>query len=424
MAMKREKSLEREVLTVTQQARAAGRALAQVGSDRKDAVLEAIAQRLLDQAAEIQRVNDRDVTGARKAGLSSAMCDRLTLTDARIAQMAQGLRDVAALRDPIGETVGAWKRPNGLHIAKVRVPIGVVGFIYESRPNVTADAAGLCIKSGNAVILRGGSEAFHSNRAIVAIVQDCLREGGLPVDAVQYFSTTDRKAVDLLLQQDELVDVIVPRGGKDLIRKVVETSRIPVVRHLDGICHTYVDQAADVQMAVDVAFNAKVQRPSVCNAMETLLVHEKIAKRFLPRMAKRYEAAGVELRGCAATRKILPGIKRATKEDWATEYLDMILSIKVVKSFEEAVAHITQYGSAHSDAIITEDYSAAERFLNEVDAAAVFVNTSTYFHDGFQFGLGAEMGISTNRLHCRGPMGLEELTTVKWQVRGTGQIRT
>ena len=422
--MQRNTALEREVVRVCRQARTAARDLAIAGEHERNAVLHAIADELLAQKGTLRSANKKDLAAPTAAKLTRALRDRLTLTPARIQLMANGLRDVAALPDPVGRTMDASRRPNGLQISRVRVPIGVIGIIYESRPNVTADAAGLCIKSGNAVILRGGSEAFHSNRAIIEIIQGCLESGGLPKHAAQRFSSTDRVAVDVLLQQDDSVDLIVPRGGKALIEKIMTTSRIPVVKHLDGVCHTYVDRAANVQMAEDVCFNAKCQKPSVCCAMESLLVHKSIAKKFLPRMAARYAKAGVKLYGCAETRKIVKSAGRATKATWGTEYLDSALSVKVVASLDEAMEHIATYGSAHTDAIITDDYATAERFLHEVDSAAVMVNASTYFHDGYEFGLGAEMGISTDRLHCRGPMGLEELTTYKWLVRGSGHIRT
>ncbi len=422
--MKRNTAIEREVVRVARQARAAAREMALADTAAKDAVLTAIADAILAQHDALRAANEQDLASPAAAKLSAALRDRLTLTTPRIELMAAGLRDLIALPDPVGVTLNAHRRPNGLQIARVRVPIGVIGMIYESRPNVTADAAGLCIKSGNAVILRGGSEAFHSNRAIVEIIQACLDAGGLPKHAAQGFSTTDRAAIDVLLQQDDSIDMIVPRGGKALIRKIMDTSSIPVVKHLDGVCHTYVDAHADLAMAAEVCFNAKHQKPSVCCAMESMLVHRTVAKKFLPRMAKRFAKAGVTLVGCAETRKLVPDAGRATKATWGTEYLDYVLSVKVVASLDAALQHIATYGSSHSDAIVTDDYSAAERFLTEVDSAAVFVNASTYFHDGYEFGLGAEMGISTDRLHCRGPMGLEELTTYKWLVRGSGHIRT
>ena len=404
-------------------AKRASRRLSTLGSAAKDAALAHMADALMQFSPKLKSENAMDLAAGEANGLSSAMLDRLTLTDERIESMADGLRQVATLPDPVGEVTRMWTRPNGLRIGRVRVPLGVVGIIYESRPNVTADAAALCLKSGNAVILRGGSEAIHSNGAIAEILVGAACDAGLPEGCLQFVGTTDRKAIDILLQQDDLIDVIVPRGGKGLIRHVVETSTIPVVRHEDGICHVYVDAHADLDMASEIAFNAKVQRPSVCNAMETLLVHESVASGFLPRMAHQFRAAGVELRGCERTRAVVPEMVAATDEDWVTEYLDLILSIRVVSSFEEAVDHIETYGSHHSDAIVTDAYASAQRFLAEVDSATVFVNASTRFSDGYEFGMGAEIGISTQKLHARGPMGLEELTTYKYIVYGSGQIR-
>jgi glutamate-5-semialdehyde dehydrogenase len=366
--------------------------------------------------------NEKDLAAGREKGLSGAMLDRLTLNDKRIDAMAEGLEAVAALPDPVGEIVSQTIRPNGLRIAQIRQPIGVVGIIFESRPNVTADAAALCLKSGNACILRGGSEAIHSNVAIAAVFRDGVRAAGIPESAVEMIATTDRAAVGEMLKMDKYIDVIVPRGGKGLISRILDESRIPVVAHLDGICHTYVHCDADPAMAEAICMNAKLQRPGVCNAMETLLVHESIAPAFLPQVAGALIAGGCELRGCDRTRAIIECIP-ATDEDWVTEYLDRVLSIKIVSSLDEAIAHINEYGSHHSDAIITEGYAAAECFLDQVDSASVYVNASTRFTDGFEFGLGAEIGISTNKLHCRGPMALKELTTLKWIVRGSGQTR-
>jgi len=405
-------------------AKRAGRHLARLPSTLKNEILYRMADALLSNAEILQSENEKDLRAGREAGLSSALLDRLALKTKVIAGMADGLRQIAALPDPIGEIERMWLRPNGLRIGKMRVPLGVVGIIYESRPNVTADAAGLCIKSGNAVVLRGGSEAIHSNIAIARVLQMAGKEAGLPDGAIQLIETTDRQAVTALLKLDELIDVIVPRGGKGLIRYVMEHSTIPVVKHEDGICHTYVDAHADLEMAENICFNAKVQRPSVCNAMETLLVHREVAEAFLPRMAARYEQAGVELRGCERTRAILPNVLPATEEDWRTEYLDLILSIRVVDSFEEAVDHIETYGSHHSDAIVTNDYATAQRFLAEVDSATVYVNASTRFTDGYEFGLGAEVGISTQKLHARGPMGVDDLTTYKYIIYGNGQVRS
>jgi glutamate-5-semialdehyde dehydrogenase len=342
--------------------------------------------------------------------------------------MAAGLKEVAALPDPVGEIVKSWMRPNGMRIERTRVPIGVIGIIYESRPNVTADTASLCLKSGNAVVLRGGSEAVHSNSAIAKLLSRAAESAGVPAGAITFIELTDRRAVMELLKLDAYVDLIIPRGGEGLIRTVVENSKIPVIKHDKGVCHTYVDESADLSMAVNICFNAKVQRPSTCNAMEALLVHEKVAPEFLPKMVERLQAAGVEVRGTEKTRSILnrsgiKGIKAATKSDWGTEYLDKILAVKVVKDMDEAVAHIARFGSQHSDAIVTEDRDRAERFLREVDSCAVFVNASTRLNDGYQFGLGAEIGISTTKIHARGPMGLEELTSTKFVVQGSGQLR-
>ena len=337
--------------------------------------------------------------------------------------MADGVRQIAALRDPIGETIEGYVRPNGMEVRKVRVPIGVIGIIYESRPNVTADAAALCLKAGNAVILRGGSEAINSNLAIAKIISEAITAAGVPEGAVQIIETTDRAAARELMKMKHYIDCLIPRGGKGLVQTVVENSTIPVIWHLDGNCHVYVDGAADLEMAEEIAFNAKVQNPGVCNATETLLVSEQIAAEFLPTICKRLADAGVEIRGCEKTRAIVPGLKEATEEDWETEYLDLILAVKVVSGLDEAIEHINKYGSRHSDAIVTEDYSAARRFTNEVDSACVFVNVSTRFSDGYEFGKGAEMGISTQKLHARGPMGVEEITTYKYVVTGNGQLR-
>ncbi|RKY05144.1 glutamate-5-semialdehyde dehydrogenase [Candidatus Poribacteria bacterium] len=417
--------IEEEVLEIAKAAKEAASKLAQVPSDVKNKALLAMADGILSRRDELKEANEKDVRAAEEKGLSAALIDRLTLTDKRIDEMADGLRQIAALPDPVGEITRMWRRPNGLVIGKMRVPIGVIGVIYESRPNVTADAAGLCVKSGNAVILRGGSEAINSNLAIAGILQEAAREAGLPENCIQIIKTTDRRAVMAMLKLDKYIDLIIPRGGKGLIRTVVENSTIPVVRHEEGICHVYVDEFADLEMAINICFNAKVQRPATCNAMETLLVHSKIAPQFLPKMCAKFIEAGVELRGCERTREICPDldIKPATEEDWRTEYLDLILSIKVVDSLDEAIQHIETYGSHHSDAIVTDSYQNAQRFIREVDSAAVYVNASTRFTDGYQFGLGAEMGISTQKLHCRGPMGLEDLTTEKYIIYGSGQIR-
>jgi len=412
-----------EVLQRVKEAKAASRVLAGLSSGVKNRALLAMADLLEEKGDVIKRENAKDLEYGREKGLSSALLDRLLLDDKRIRGMAQGLREVAALPDPVGEVVKMWRRPNGLQIGKLRVPLGVVAVIYESRPNVTADTAALCIKSGNAIVLRGGSEAIHSNRVIAALLQEAAQDAGVPPQAIQLVETTDREAVFHLLKMDGYVDLVVPRGGEGLIRFVAENSRIPVVYHYKGVCHTFVDKDADLEMAWSIAFNAKVQRPGVCNAMETLLVHRDIAQGFLPEMARRFREAGVELRGCQRSRQLVPDMKEATEEDWYAEYLDLILAVRVVDSLEEAVDHIHTYGSGHSEAIVTSNYATAMKFLRGVDAAAVYVNASTRFTDGYEFGLGAEMGISTQKLHVRGPMGLEDLTCCKFVILGQGQIR-
>ncbi len=415
-------NLHQELVEFGVRARRAGHALRGLSRAVKDGALLDIAARLRDAHPMLRAENAKDLDAGEKKGLSKAMLDRLELTDKRVEAMAEGLEAVAALPDPVGDVVSQYVHPNGLRIARVRQPIGVVGIIYESRPNVTADAAALCLKSGNATILRGGSEAFHSNMAIAKIFQAGATAQGVPENAVQIIGTTDRAAVGEMLRLDQHIDLIVPRGGKGLISRILDESHIPVVAHLDGICHTYIHNDADPAMAESIVVNAKLQRPGVCNAMETLLVHAAIAPEFLPVAARALEADGCTLRGCEKTCAIV-NCEPATEEDWTTEYLDTILSIKVVESFEEAVEHINTYGSHHSDAIVTEGYAPAERFLDEVDSATVYVNASTRFTDGFEFGLGAEIGISTAKLHCRGPMALEGLTTLKYVIRGTGQIR-
>jgi len=412
-----------EVRRVAEAAKQAARKVAASSTEQRNRALRGMAERLSARRAEILQANAEDVEAATRQGLGSALVDRLVLNDARFEEMVASVEAVERLPDPVGEVIRAWSRPNGLQIKKVRVPIGVVGIIYESRPNVTSDCAALCLKSGNAVVLRGGQESFKSNRAIAAVLQDAVAKAGLLSAAVSLVPVAERAGVDAMLQLDQYIDVIIPRGGEALIRKVVEQSRIPVIKHAKGVCHVYVDEAADLDMAEAIILNAKCQRPATCNAAETLLVHREVAGRFLPSVAKRLKAARVELRGCERTQALVPGIKPATEEDWSTEYLDLILSVKVVDSLDEAIEHIARYGSAHSDAIVTADQAHATRFLNEVDSAAVYVNASTRFTDGFQFGLGAEIGISTDKLHARGPMGLEELTTYKYVVVGTGQLR-
>jgi glutamate-5-semialdehyde dehydrogenase len=411
--------LEEHVIALCRAARAAAPILAATSTETKNAALRAGAAALRRREADLLAANAGDV--AKAAGAPPAFLDRLTLTPARIEAMAAGVEQVATLPDPVGETITEWTRPNGLRIAQVRVPLGVIGIIYESRPNVTADAAALCLKSGNAVVLRGGKEAFGTNTLIAAILRDAA--GELPAAAITFIDTTDREAVRVLLRQAALIDVIIPRGGEDLIRAITEGSRIPVIQHFSGICHVYVDRAADLEIAERICMNAKTQRPGVCNAMENLLVHRDVAARFLPAIAARLGAAGVELRGCPETCRLVPAARPAADADWDTEYLDLVLAVKVVDSLAEAIAFIRRHGSGLADAIVTADQDAAERFTRAVDSAAVFVNASTRFTDGFEFGFGAEIGISTNRLHARGPMGLRELTTYKYVVRGTGQVR-
>lgn len=408
---------------IAQTAQKASRQLAVFPSDAKNKMLIAMAQALIREKEYLIRENKKDISAAVSKGLNKAMVERLRIDEKRVREMADSLCAVAGLADPLGEVIKAWRRPNGLWIHKVRVPIGVALIIYESRPNVTADCIGLCLKSGNAVILRGGSEALKSNIAIFSVLHKVAMKCKLPDGAITLVQTPDRQAVKELLKLNDYIDVVIPRGGESLIREVAKSSMIPVIKHYKGVCHVYVDEFADLNMAERVCFNAKVQRPGVCNAMETLLVHKDVAMRFLPSMAKKFIEAGVELRGCDITRKILRGIKTATEKDWYTEYLDLILSVRVVSSVNEAIEHINQYGSHHSDAIITEDYASALKFANTVDSACVYVNASTRFTDGFEFGLGAEIGISTDKLHARGPMALEELTTYKYVVFGEGQIR-
>jgi glutamate-5-semialdehyde dehydrogenase len=417
-------TLKNEIFQVARKAREAGYVLANLPTSTKNAALEEMAKALHQSASKLKKANAIDVTAARKAGLSPAMIDRLTLSESTLRGMANSLKEVALLPDPVGEVSKMWKRPNGLWVGKMRIPLGVIGIIYESRPNVTSDAAGLCLKAGNAVILRGGSEAIHSNLAIGEILQRVGNQHGIPAGAIQIIPTTSRRAVEEMLQLEEYIDVIIPRGGEDLIRFVVSHSKIPVIKHYKGVCHVFVDATADLEMAQAISYNAKVQRPGVCNAMETLLVHRDIASRFLPPMAEKFRAAGVELRGCPESRRILKFIKAATEADWAAEYLDLILAVRVVAGLEETIAHIIRYGSSHTESIVTRDYTNAQRFLKEVPSSTVLVNASTRFSDGFELGLGAEIGISTTKLHAFGPMGVEDLTTSKFIVYGSGQIRT
>jgi len=404
-------------------ARDAARALARADTGAKNRALAAMAAEIRARASELMEANRADVEQAKNEGLDAAFIDRLALTPKTVEQMAAGLEQVAALPDPVGEITGLVKRPSGIEVGRMRVPLGVIGIIYESRPNVTADAAALCLKAGNACILRGGSEALHSNQAIAACVRAGLKAAGLPEAAVQVVATADRAAVGELVRMREYVDIIVPRGGKELIERLARESRIPMIKHLDGVCHVYVDEGADPEMAVRIADNAKTQRYATCNTMETLLVGAAIAPKVLPRIAGIYRAKGVEMRGDAATRALVPEAKPATENDYSTEWLAPVVSIRVVKGLDEAIAHIATYGSQHTDAIVTEDRARAERFLREVDSSSVMVNASTRFADGYEYGLGAEVGISTDKLHARGPVGLEGLTTQKFVVLGHGEVR-
>jgi glutamate-5-semialdehyde dehydrogenase len=417
-------TIAEQMLRISQEAKAASQTLANLTSAVKDELLLRMAQALLDHTEELIEANERDLEAARQEGLTPAMIDRLTLDPQRIRAMADGLREVAGLPDPVGEVTGMWRRPNDLQVGRMRIPLGVIGIIYESRPNVTADAAGLCLKSGNAVILRGGKEALHSNLAIGRLLRSQLERMRLPGAALQVIETTDRDAVLELLKLEEQIDVIIPRGGEGLIRFVSEHSRIPVIKHYKGVCHTFVDASADYEQAEKICVNAKVQRPGVCNAMETLLIHQDIAETFVPRIASAMRAHGVELRGCAATRALVAGVLPAAEEDWHAEYLDLTLAVRVVENLDEAIAHIRKYGSLHTEAIVTRSYENSQRFLREVNSSVVMVNASSRFSDGNQLGLGAEIGISTTKLHSFGPMGLEDLTTRKFIVLGDGQVRS
>ena len=417
-------SVREEIVRTVRDARAAFPRLSTASTDEKNAALRAMASGLRAAGGGILAANAQDVEAAWAGGLPSAIVDRLALNEKRLQEMIQSIEAVVALPDPVGQLLRTWKRPNGLILKKIRVPLGVIGIIYESRPNVTSECASLCLKSGNVVVLRGGTESFRSNQAISQVLRQALRSTGLPEAAVSLIPIAERAGVDVMLQLDQEIDVIIPRGGEALIRKITDESKIPVIKHAKGVCHVYVDEAADLAMAEAIAFNAKCQRPATCNAMETLLVHERVASQFLPGLVTRLRGAKVEVRGDEATSAIVPAvILPATEEDWSAEYLDLILSVKVVQSLDEAVAHIGRYGSGHSDAIVTADEEHAKQFVRDVDSAAVYVNASTRFTDGFEFGFGAEIGISTDRLHARGPMGLEELTTYKYVILGTGQVR-
>ena len=416
-------SLKEEALRLAKQAKAAARGLAPLSSEDKNRALRLMAERLEAQSAYLLNENGKDLEAAKQAGISGAILDRIALNPGRVQSMAKGLREIAGLPDPVHEIVKMWRRPNGLQVGRMRIPLGVIGIIYEARPNVTADAAALCLKSGNAVILRGGSEAHYSNQAIATVLRQACAETAVPDAAVQVVQSKDHALVQELLQLDDWIDLIIPRGGEELIRAVVANSRIPVIKHYKGVCHVYVDADASYEMAERICLNAKIQRPSVCNAMETLLVHQAMAADFLPGLVAKYQAAGVELRGCDKTRALVPGIKRATEADWTTEYLDLILSVRVVKDMDEAIDHIERYGSEHTETIVTSNYQRAREFVERVNSSAVMVNASTRFNDGGELGLGAEIGISTSKIHAFGPMGLEELTTTKFVVFGDGQIR-
>ena len=412
------------VLKKAHEAKEGGRAIARASSGQKNNALIKMAEAIKKKIKVLQKENKKDIVAAKKKGLPGAMIDRLTLTSKRIDEMAQGLVEIASLPDPVGEITKMWKRPNEMMVGKMRVPIGVIGIIYESRPNVTADATALCLKAGNAVVLRGGSEAINSNRAIVKILRSVAKREGIHEGVITFIDKTDRQAIMEMLKLEGIIDLVIPRGGEGLIRAVTENSRIPVLKHYKGVCHVFVDCDADLQMAEDICFNAKVQRPGVCNSMETMLVDEKIAGKFLPAMIKRFRKAKVLVKGCPLTRKIDKSVAQAEDKDFYNEYVDLILNVRVVKDMDDAIDHIAKYSSAHTETIVTKDYSKAMRFLKEVDSSSVFVNISTRFSDGFQFGLGAEMGISTDKIHARGPMGLEELTCTKFIALGDGQLRT
>ncbi len=416
-------ALRGEAVAIGQRAKQAASRLAQVSATEKNRVLLRMAGGLVEQQDRLLNANRKDLEAARKSGVSSALLDRIALNTARIQAMAQGIQEVIALPDPVREVVKMWRRPNGLQVGRMRIPLGVITIIYEARPNVTADAAVLCLKSGNAVILRGGSEAFFSNQAIGDVLQEACRGSQIPQESIQVVKSRNRALVHELLQLDGLIDLVIPRGGEELIASVTANSRVPVIKHFKGVCHVYVDSDASLDMAERIAMNAKVQRPSVCNAMETLLVHEAIAPSFLPAIIAKLQQAGVEIRGCEKTRALVPAVKAASEGDWTTEYLDLILSVRVVKDMDAAIDHIERYGSQHTEAIVTTNYAKAREFLDRVNSSAVMVNASTRFNDGGELGLGAEIGISTSKIHAFGPMGLEELTTTKFVVLGDGQVR-
>lgn len=421
----KQENFNNQVVRMAKKAKAASLQMCLLAASVKNAALRQMAGALAREIPYLTRENGKDLDAAKKRSDSQALIDRLLLNEKRIREMAQCLEDTAGLKDPVGELIATFKRPNGLLITKVRTPIGVIGIIYESRPNVTSDCVGLCLKSGNAVILKGGKEAIHSNKAIFSVLKKALGRTKIPSEAIQLVSSTEREAVTTLLRQDQYVDLIIPRGGEGLIRFVAEHSRIPVVKHYKGVCHTYVSDKADIEMARSICFNAKVQRPGVCNAMETMLVHQNIARRFLPAMIADFQKAGVEIRGCPRTRRIITGgIKKAVVQDWKEEYLDLVLAVRVVDGLQQAIDHINTYGSRHSETIVTRNRKEAEQFFRSVDSACLYMNASTRFTDGYQFGFGAEVGISTDKIHARGPMALEELTTYKYVVYGEGQIRT
>jgi len=412
------------IQAMAKDARESARLLRVAKRAEKDAALAFMAARILSKKEEIIKINAKDITLAREKGLNPAMIDRLTLDEKTITSMILGLHEVAALPDPVGEVTGMWKRPNGLQVGQIRIPLGVIGFIYESRPNVTVDAAALCIKSGNAVLLKGGSESMHSNLILNEILSEALKKANLPEKSIQVIPYKEHEAVGILLSMDKYVDIIIPRGGEGLISFVVENSRIPVLKHFKGDCHIYVDEFADLEMARKICFNAKVQRPGVCNAMETMLVHKNVASSFLPGMIEEFSKAGVEIRACENTLRLIPNLILAKDSDWPAEYLDLILAVKIVEDMNEAIDHIERYGSNHTETIVTNDYKKSQEFLERVDASVVLINASTRFNDGFELGLGAEIGINTSKLHAYGPMGLKELTTTKFIVYGSGQVRT
>ena len=416
-------SITEQVSQLVSEARSASFILAKQNSTIKNQILLKIAEVIEQETSFLKDENAKDLRKAKSSGLPASKIDRLTLSDKVLSEMVQSLKEVAALPDPVGEIVKIWKRPNGLQVGRMRIPLGVIGFIYESRPNVTTEAASLCLKSGNAIVLRGGSEAINSNLAIAGLISNVIKDFGLPPAIVTLIPITDRKAVEVMLAAEEYIDVIIPRGGEELIRKVVEQSKIPVIKHYKGVCHIFVDESADFDMAREVSLNAKVQRPSVCNSMETLLIHKNIASEFVPMIVKAMEEAGVEIRGCTEVKKMVPHVREAAEDDWPAEFLDLILAVKIVNNLDEAIVHIEKHGSLHTESIITQNFENSQRFINEVNSSSVMVNASTRFADGFEYGLGAEIGISTDKLHARGPVGPEGLTTLKYIVLGEGHIR-